>query len=102
VALLIIIALVCAAMFFIPQLLLARIVRNSYDTACSLAGHLYASVNTSDSASHRIDQLANLAQITVKPRFWVYSTEELWRWLLAQGLALGAVALQIILNQVSG
>jgi hypothetical protein len=100
-ALLILISLVCAAMFVIPQMLLARIVRNSWDRACSIADQARASLTESYTSNRSIDQLANLAQMTVKPRFWVYSTEEFWRWMVAQGLALGAVAAQIIFTQVS-
>ena len=90
-------ALVCGAMFFLPQILLARVVRNSYDMACSYSQRLlqeFRRAGAPDAASEA-EMLAALSEITSRPKFLVYSTDELWRWVLAQGLAFVAVAIQI-------
>lgn len=96
----------CFFMFLIPQLLLSRIVRNSHERACGLAIALWwQSESNAKANGRRMDPdpeaLSYLFSISARPKYWVYSTDELWRWMSAQVLAAGAVILQIVAHAKS-
>jgi hypothetical protein len=93
---------VCFVMFVVPQVLLSRVVRNSHERVCSLAiASWHEADGLSDGTKCRglsLEQFSELSDMTARPTYWVYSTDELWRWMSAQTLAAGAVVLQILIQ----
>jgi hypothetical protein len=88
--------LVAAVVLLIPQLYLAAIVRRAHEKACALALHFYYDLNERNmDGVQKVDYLGNITTITDRPRFWVYSIEELVRWCAAQLIAIIALYIQI-------
>ncbi|MEV4387260.1 hypothetical protein AB0J68_16340 [Micromonospora sp. NPDC049580] len=102
IAVILMLILAGSAILVYPQLLFARIIRNSHERSCRMAIAIYA---RSRKATHRITDeqrlqiLTGLAEISVRPRFWVYSANELVQWSLAQAVAIAALAAQIYSNR---
>jgi hypothetical protein len=87
--------LVAAVVLVIPQLYLASIVRRAHEKACGLTLQDYRDLAKSDAkAAQKVDYLGNITTITERPRFWVYSIEELVRWCTAQLVAVAALYFQ--------
>lgn len=98
---LIIVASTSAFLFLVPQLLLANIVRRAHERACGIAISYWQNLSSHPDRAHRdkaMDphSLADLFEISARPKFWVYSSDELWRWIAAQLLAAAAVVAQIV------
>ncbi|MEU4530017.1 hypothetical protein AB0F49_17465 [Micromonospora ureilytica] len=103
-SILVIVMLIAAgsAVLVYPQLLFARIVRNAHDRSCRIAIAVYARSKRSMhriTDEQRVEMLTGLAEISTRPRFWVYSADEMMRWSLAQAVAFAALVAQIYSNR---
>jgi hypothetical protein len=75
---------------------LAGIVRRAHEKACGLALCCYYDLRAKNmDAARQVDYFGNIATITERPRFWVYSIGELVRWCAAQLVAVAALYLQL-------
>ena len=79
-----------------PQFLLTDVVRRSHEKACIIAiDDFQRRFSVRSTNIIPIDYIADVATATERPRFWVYSPDELLRWLAAQLVALVALYEQI-------
>ncbi len=96
-------SIVAAIVLVYPQVALGRITLQAHERACNLAANemrrLYAEsqegrCETPGDSWQFVENLSNLITITARPKFWVYSFDELLRWTLAQGLVITGLLYQ--------
>lgn len=78
------------AVFFVPQVFLADVVQRSYEHSAEIT--LSA---RSDWARIATSEMAEMIQASTGPRTWVYGSDEVWGWIMAQSIAISALLLQI-------
>jgi hypothetical protein len=87
--------------FAVPQMISFRYVNKSYERLCSLAlARVYAGYGVILREQEQPDlavtdllptSLAELAQLTERPRTWVYDAQDVFLWLASQAIALAVV-----------
>lgn len=95
-------AIIGLAAFIIPQRLLSRLVRRSYERACVLTLRSYQDAHSSaaipGAATGELQLLASLRAATAPAKYSVYGFDELLRWMLSQVVAFACVGIQIALT----
>lgn len=97
IVLLTVIAVIALGLFLVPQFFLRDVVLRAHRRATEIALASWAG-SGKPSARELASELATLAEISARPRYWVYDSGEVVYWLLAQAVAVTALVSQIVVN----
>lgn len=93
-------ALIGLAAFILPQWLLSRLVRRSYERACAITLKAYEDqeMQSSSDSTGRVAAMASFRSATTPAKHGVYDIGGLILWLVSQVVAFTCVAIQVALT----
>lgn len=89
------IAVVALTLFFLPQAFLREVIIRAHRRATEITLAEWRRVEAAGS-NKDAGEMAAMTELSAPPRYWVYGSSEFSLWLLAQGVAVLALVIQIV------